>query len=272
MTAEASVSDGHDTTVAVPGGHIFVRRWSVPGATGTPLVLLHDSLGSVDQWREFPRALAAATSRPVVAYDRLGFGRSSPRTGRPSLDFIAEEAEQVFPALMEALGIERFMPFGHSVGGAMALTIAARWGARCEAVVSEAAQAFVEPLTLDGIRQAKQQFTDPAHLARLARWHGDKAVWVLDAWTQVWLSPAFASWSLDAELERITCPVLAIHGEHDEYGSLAFPRRIAGGVKGPARLGILPCGHVPHRDRGGEVLRLVADFLSMDSGVQSGRA
>lgn len=264
--------DLSELIIDVPGGGVFTRRWSVPGSQRSPLLLLHDSLGSVEQWRDFPAALAVATSRSVIAYDRLGFGKSSPRVERPSPGFIEEEAVVVVPALLEALGIERFVPFGHSVGGGMALTIAARHGARCEAVISEAAQAFVEPLTLTGIREAQRQFADPAQQARLVRWHGDKAPWVLDAWTQVWLSPAFRDWTLDHELERITCPVLAIHGEHDEYGSLAFPRRIAGGVKGPARLAILPCGHVPHRDQGDEVLRLVADFLSMGSSVQGGGA
>lgn len=264
--------DLSESIIDVPGGGVFTRRWSVPGSQRSPLLLLHDSLGSVEQWRDFPAALAVATSRSVIAYDRLGFGKSSPRVERPSPGFIEEEAVVVVPALLEALGIERFVPFGHSVGGGMALTIAARHGARCEAVISEAAQAFVEPLTLAGIREAQRQFADPAQQARLVRWHGDKAPWVLDAWTQVWTSPAFRDWTLDHELERITCPVLAIHGEHDEYGSLAFPRRIAGGVKGPARLAILPCGHVPHRDQRDEVLRLVADFLSMGSSVQSGGA
>lgn len=253
--------DLSESIIDVPGGEVFARRWSVPGSQRSPLLLLHDSLGSVEQWRDFPAALAAATSRSVIAYDRLGFGKSSPRVERPSPGFIEEEAVVVIPALLDALGIERCVPFGHSVGGAMALTLAARHGARCEAVVSEAAQAFVEPLTLSGIREAKRQFADPAQQARLARWHGDKAPWVLDAWTEVWLSPAFASWSLDHALERITCPVLAIHGEHDEYGSLAFPRRIAGGVKGPSQVGLLACGHVPHREKMQEVLGLVGPFL-----------
>ena len=251
-----------DSLVEVPGGSIFVRRWSAGHSERPPIVLLHDSLGCVDQWRDFPDALARATNRPAVAYDRLGFGKSTQRSERPSVDFVADEAVRFFPPLRRALGITRFSLFGHSVGGAMALAIAALQGEACEAVVTEAAQAFVEPRTLAGIRSAKEQFDDPGQFERLARWHGVKAKWVLDVWTEVWLLPEFSSWSLDEHLGRIKCPVLAIHGELDEYGSVAFPRRITGGVKGPSQLSILPrCGHVPHRERREEVLRLTSSFL-----------
>jgi pimeloyl-ACP methyl ester carboxylesterase len=257
------VSAARDFFVDVPGGSIFVRRWSAPAAArGAPLVLLHDSLGSVEQWRDFPAALARAGGRDVIAYDRLGFGCSTPRTTPPCVDFIDEEAEELFPALQRALQVARFALFGHSVGGAMALSIAAAQRAACTAVVTEAAQAFIEPRTLAGIRAARAEFDDPARFARLTRWHGDKARWVLDAWTEVWLSTEFSSWSLVHELPAVSCPVLAIHGDADEYGSEEFPRHIAGNVGGASELAILEhCGHVPHREQSGEVLRLTAAFL-----------
>ena len=143
----------------------------------------------------------------------------------------------------------------------MALAIAAA-DEDCLAVVSESAQAFVEPRTLDGIRQAQAAFADPVRFGKLERVHGDKARWVLDAWTGVWLSPAFADWNLDAQLAEIHCPVLAIHGDRDEYGSVAFPRRIADCAGGPAEAMILPgCGHAPHREQADVVLDRVAAFL-----------
>jgi len=251
-----------DSLVEAPGGRIFTRRWSLDQSNRPPLILLHDSLGSVDQWRDFPEALVKATARPVVAYDRLGFGRSTPRSQRPSVDFVREEAETFFPAVQRALGIPRFVLFGHSVGGAMALTIAASRSEACDAVVTEAAQAFVEPRTLSGIRSARAQFSDPKQFERIAKWHGEKARWVLDAWTEVWLSAEFASWRLEPYLANVTCPVLAIHGELDEYGSPEFPRCIASHVSGPSQLAVLTgCGHVPHRERREEVLRLTASFL-----------
>jgi len=251
-----------DSFVDIPGGSIFVRRWRVEHNNRPPIILLHDSLGSVEQWRDFPEGLANATSRQVIAYDRLGFGKSTRRTERPSVDFISEEAVKFFPPMTRALGVTRLVLFGHSVGGAMALTIAALPGDGCEAVITEAAQAFVEDRTLLGIRAAKAQFEDPERFQRITRWHGERARWVLDAWTEVWLSPGFSSWSLEEQLAQVRCPVLAIHGDLDEYGSVEFPRRIASRVSGPSELAILKgCGHVPHRERREEVLRLTSSFL-----------
>jgi pimeloyl-ACP methyl ester carboxylesterase len=251
-----------DSFVEVPGGSVFVRRWSAGHIDRPPIIILHDSLGSVEQWRDFPDALAAATSRPVIAYDRLGFGRSTPRSQRPSADFISDEAVTFFPPIQRALGINRFSLFGHSVGGAMALVIAASQREACDAVITEAAQAFVEPRTLAGIRSAKANFRDPDQFEKLAKWHGDKAQWVLDAWTEVWLSPEFSSWEIDRYLNKVLCPVLAIHGDEDEYGSVEFPRRITGMVKGLSESVILSsCGHVPHRERRQDVLRLASTFL-----------
>lgn len=260
--------EAEDRHVAVPGGEVFVRRWPAPeGGARAPLILLHDSLGCVELWRDFPEALALRLRRPVLAYDRLGFGRSSPRAELPGPGFIDEEALRDFPALRAALGIERFALFGHSVGGGMALAIAASSGDDCRSVVSESAQAFVEPRTLGGIREARSAFAEPARFERLVRLHGNKARWVLEAWTTVWLSPDFAGWNLEAQLSEVRCPVLAIHGDRDEYGSVAFPRRIVEGVGGAGEAVILhDCGHVPHREQAEAVLARVAAFMETVAG------
>jgi pimeloyl-ACP methyl ester carboxylesterase len=253
--------DFSDSYANVPGGSVFVRRWNAGASDRAPIVLLHDSLGCVDLWRDFPASLCEITARPVIAYDRLGFGRSQQLTQRPSADFIQQDAEAFF-VLASELRVDDFLLFGHSVGGGIALTIAASSGERCGAVITESAQAFVEPRTLSGIRAAKENFSDPEQLAKLARWHGEKARWVLEAWTEVWLSPDFASWSLDGVLNRIECPVLTIHGDQDEFGSTEFPRRIAAGVSGPSELAILEdCGHVPHREKREMVLSLTSSFM-----------
>lgn len=254
-----------DHWIAHPGGRMFARQWQAGDADPAlaPIVLLHDSLGCVELWRDFPALLAAATGRRVIAYDRLGFGRSDARSGRPGPDFIAEEAATVWPTLRAQLGIGRFVAVGHSVGGGMAVEIAAHAGADCVALVTMAAQAFVEDRTLAGLRVAQAQFADPAQVERLARYHGAKAAWALDAWLGRWLDPAFATWSLDAALPRVTCPVLAIHGDEDEYGSAAHPRRIVAGVAGPARCEMLAGGgHIPYREQPDLVVRLIADFLA----------
>ncbi|TWT18743.1 alpha/beta fold hydrolase [Luteimonas wenzhouensis] len=257
--------ESNERFVAVEGGRLFVRHWRPQrrDACAPPLLLLHDSLGSVAQWRDFPARLATASRRDVIAYDRLGFGRSTPRAARHSLDFIDEEARGGLPALLAGLGLERYALLGHSVGGGMALTAAAFDPERCAGVVSMSAQAFVEQRTVEGVRRTQQEFARPGGLGKLAFWHGARAAWVLDAWTGTWLDPAFAGWSLDAVLPRVRCPVLALHGDRDEYGSEAFPRRIAEGVGGPARMVVLEdCGHMPHREHPERVLAEVVAFLA----------
>ncbi|MCL7940808.1 alpha/beta hydrolase [Halomonas sp. ATCH28] len=247
-----------------PAGGLYAARWrpETAKATRSPIVLLHDSLGCVALWRAFPARLAAASGREVIAYDRLGYGESAPYPGPQPASFIADEAE-VFGALREHFGIERFVVLGHSVGGSMAVEIAGRHADGCEALVTVAAQAFTEPRTLAGIRGAEQAFQHPAAMARLAKYHGDKADWVLRSWVDTWHSEAFADWTLDPALQRVACPTLTIHGEHDEYGSRAQPERIASLTPGPAEPHVLAdCGHVPHRECPERLIAALLPFLA----------
>jgi len=257
-----------DHWIQHPQGRIFARVWTANedhGASGlaSPIVLFHDSLGCVELWRDFPAELSIATGRPVVAYDRLGFGKSDPRAERPDLDFVADEARNGFAVLREQLGFTRFIAFGHSVGGGMAVNCAAIHRSDCEALITVAAQAFPEDRTLEGIIAAKAQFEDEAQIRRLERYHGDKARWVLDAWTENWLNPDFADWSLAEVLPRVSCPLLAIHGIHDEYGSIRHPEMIGRLSGGASRVEVLAdtC-HVPHRERPDTVLKLVSEFIA----------
>ncbi len=252
----------YDLFVDVPGGKVFTRRWNVQATQNPPLILLHDSLGCVELWQDFPLELAHACNCEVIAYDRLGFGKSSARSGALSMQFICEEAAIYFPAIQETLGLTRFSLFGHSVGGGMALMIAASQPDHCAAVITESAQAFVEERTKVGIRTAMQHFVQPEQFAKLERLHGDKARWVFAAWTETWLAPAFADWSLDPHLSGVTSPVLAIHGDLDEYGSLEFPRCIVTRAGGHAEKLILRgCGHIPHREQKAQVLQACSTFL-----------
>jgi pimeloyl-ACP methyl ester carboxylesterase len=257
-----------DVWVEHPHGRMFARVWSpaidaTRSAPRSPIVLFHDSLGCVDLWREFPAQLSASTGRRVIAYDRLGFGRSDPRSDKLTRDFIAAEAETFFPALLDRLGLRRFIAFGHSVGGSMAIHCAARYAADCDALVTESAQAFTEDKTLQGIREAQQQFNDQRQVDRLRKFHGEKAEWVLDAWIATWLSPDFAAWTLAPVLPQVTCPVLAMHGNDDEYGSTRHPEMIAQRCGGNGRMAIIAdTRHVPHRERPQAIIDLVAGFVS----------
>jgi pimeloyl-ACP methyl ester carboxylesterase len=248
--------------IRIEEGRLFAKTWTpeVPEAGRlAPILLFHDSLGCVDLWRSFPRLLASTTGRRVIAYDRLGFGRSDPYPGQLGLDFIPMEAQHVIPRLCEQVGVTDFVACGHSVGGGMAVETAARFQTQCRALVTIAAQAFVEDKTLAGIRTAQPDVQDPANLAKLAKYHGDKAKWVVDAWIDTWLAPEFAHWNLNTALMAVRCPVLAVHGEWDEYGSSEHPKRIAAG-HGTAH--ILPkTGHVPHREHETLLIDLIHQFL-----------
>lgn len=254
-----------DLRVETGRGKLAVRRWRSPVGDPAlePILLFHDSLGSVQLWRSFPAELARMTGREVIAYDRLGFGQSDARHDLLPTGFIREEAETIVPLLCDALGVQRFVAFGHSVGGGMAVHCAALLGERVAALVTESAQAFVEERTREGIRAAQVLFSDPVQFGKLQRYHGDKTGWVLSAWIDTWLSRAFADWSLDEVLPRVRCWSLVMHGSDDEYGSTAHPKRIARLVSGPASLQIMPgTRHVPHRERESVVVDRVAEFLS----------
>lgn len=226
--------------IATPQGRLYAERRLPPAGSlaRAPIVLFHDSLGCVALWRDFPERLARASGREVVAYDRLGFGRSDAHPGRLRMDFIHDEARVGFHCLREQLDIGDFVAFGHSVGGGMAVACAAAHADGCRALITESAQTFVEDRTLAGIRAAKESFVQPGQLERLQRYHGDKAAWALSAWIDTWLAPDFADWTLDDELRHVRCPVLA-------------PFRIVSSGVQPQAKASAPryhdsgCGHIP---------------------------
>lgn len=244
-------------------GRLFAQSWTPAHDTdGAPLVLLHDSLGCVAMWRDFPQQLAQATGRTIIAYDRLGFGQSSAHPGQLAVTFIEDEATEGFQAVCQHFGLGPFWVLGHSVGGGMAVACAAAHPHLCKGVITLSAQAFVATETLDGIRAAKQQFESSSKMDRLAIHHAGKAQWVLRAWTDTWLSDGFRSWSLDPQLPKVSCPVLCLHGENDEFGSSQHPERIAQGVAGLSQHHMLKgCGHMPHREHTQEVLAKVYAFI-----------
>jgi pimeloyl-ACP methyl ester carboxylesterase len=238
---------------------LFVKTWTPSSWNSAPILLFHDSLGCTALWRTFPELLARQTRRQVVSYDRLGFGRSDPYAGTLAFTFISDEARTAVPELMSQLGLPKFIACGHSVGGAMAIEVAAALPASTSAVITIAAQAFVENKTIDSVGRARQEMNSAEALAKLARHHGGKAKWALDAWTETWLDPAFRCWSLDPALRKVGCPIMAIHGDRDEYGSIEHARRIA---HGRGRVQILPgIGHVPHRESEAILVDTISRFL-----------
>ena len=252
--------------VQTPGGRIFVKRWvpcKVDLTDKAPIILFHDSLGCVELWRDFPQTLSLSTQREVIAYDRLGFGRSDTHPKELKNSFISDEAEGSFSALLRTLQLDHFIAFGHSVGGGMATVCAAKFQKLCCGLITESAQAFVEDRTINGIREAKNFFGQEEQFNRLKKYHGEKADWVLSAWVDTWLSDGFRQWNLDESLASLHCPVLAIHGDKDEYGTIKHPERIVSLPNSPTTMMVIPdCGHVPHREKSGDVIEGITLFLA----------
>jgi pimeloyl-ACP methyl ester carboxylesterase len=251
-----------EKTLQGKSGRIFVREWNSHLTDKTPIVLIHDSLGCVELWRDFPDLLSQQTNRRVIAYDRLGFGKSDPLLQPISKEFIANEVYESFATVCEKLGISKFILLGHSVGGGMALNCASRLPDRCEAVITIAAQSFVEDKTLAGILAAKSAFQNPKQIERLEKYHGNKTQWVLDSWINTWTSHDFANWSLADVVSDINASLLVIHGLNDEYGSDKHPKSIANLTSGQSTLILMEeTAHFPHREKPEDVLKHIHQFL-----------
>ncbi len=243
-------------TVAVPGGRVeFSELRGDPGRA--PLLLLHEGLGSVGLWRGLPDRLATATGRRTIAYSRLGHGRSDPPPAARGPRFMHDEAATVVPALRAALALEPPVVIGHSDGASIALLHAAT--ADVAGLVVIAPHVFVEDGGLREIEATRRRYLDHDLRDRMARHHRDPdaAFW---NWNDVWLDPAFRQWDLRAELPAITCPVLAIQGTADPYGTTAHVEAIRDGVSGPVELLLLDGGHAPHLEQATDVETAIVGF------------
>lgn len=253
-----------DIWAEASGDKIFVRIWNAAPdyKTNPPIIMLHDSLGCVELWRDFPAKIAALTNRPVIAYDRLGFGKSDSRHDQIKPDFIAQEIH-TFEALLTRLSINTFYLLGHSVGGPIGITLAAHyWENTVGLIAISPTPIFIEDRTLNGITEAEIFFSNPEKLQKLAQYHGDKTEWVFRAWVDTWKSDAFANWTMDEYIRNIQCPALIIHGDNDEFASLEHPVRIQSLSPSFTDVIVLKkCAHYPHRENPDIVLGHIQKFL-----------
>ena len=238
-----------------------VEVLSIAGAAERPtLVLLHEGLGSLSLWRDFPAALARRTACPVLAWSRYGHGRSEVLGETRTVRYMHEEALNALPALLDRFAIDRPVLVGHSDGASIALIHAGdgRW--RPRGLVLIAPHVFVEEATLAGIRAARAAYA-AGELRGLARHHADAAA-TFRGWNDIWLAPEFRAWTIEASLPGIQCPLLLIQGAADEYGTLAQLDAIAGAVRAPVERLILPAsGHAPQRDAAEATLAAIARFV-----------
>jgi pimeloyl-ACP methyl ester carboxylesterase len=253
---------GTGTSFVSAGRHRLHLRQIEGGSEAPPLIFLHEGLGTIAVWDDFPDALCHATGCPGVIYERLGYGTSDERPVPWPDDVFEQEAERVLPVLLDALHIERPVLIGHSDGGTIALLYAAAYPARVAGLVTLAAHVVGDELTFAGVAALERSWRNGDLRGDLERLHGAGAEALFRAWSGLWLDPARRAWSIVDRLPRITCPVLAIQGADDEYGLLAQLDAIVDGVTGPAERMLLPdCAHDPHHQARGVVIERVASFV-----------
>jgi pimeloyl-ACP methyl ester carboxylesterase len=241
-------------------GHSLEYEW-IEGSEPT-LVFLHEGLGSIRQWRDFPARLAKATGRRVLLYNRYGYGNSDVLAEKKvTARFMHDEALLSLPQVLAALEIESPILVGHSDGASIAL-IHAGAGRPVRALALMAPHVFVEEMGLRSIRTVKRQFETTDLPERLSRYHRDgRRTFYL--WNDAWLDPQFRHWNIEQYLPCIRVPVLAIQGVDDEYGTMAQLKSIREKTQGPCEVLELPaCGHSPHRDQPDTVLAMLTRFVS----------
>ncbi|MHB8146639.1 MAG: alpha/beta fold hydrolase [Vulcanimicrobiaceae bacterium] len=242
-------------------GRRIDARWIPARVAGAPtLVFLHEGLGSIGLWRDFPQTIAEQTGFSALVYSRYGNGRSEVLQAARDVRYMHDEALVSLPEVLDRFHIERALLVGHSDGASIALLYAAEYPLRVAAVVVEAPHVFVEEVSVSSIAAIGQQYRNGVLRERMARHHDDVDA-TFFGWNDIWLHPSFLAWNIEACLERIVAPVLCIQGAQDEYGTLAQVDAITRHAQVPVDRVILDgCGHSPHRDRANVVAPILAGW------------
>lgn len=224
------------------------------------IVMLHEGLGSIALWKDFPEQLAARSGCAVLVYSRYGHGSSDKLMEKRPVHFMHREGEVVLPEMLDKLSIERPILLGHSDGGSISIIFAGKYPERPRALVVEAPHVFVEDLSVASITQAKVNYETTDLGQKLSRYHAnvDATFW---GWNDIWLDPNFRTWNIEEYLTTIRCPVLCIQGEGDEYGTRAQVDAIAAQVPQAEAMMLPNCKHSPHRDQPEKTLERIAQFV-----------
>ena len=239
---------------------------------GTPddarplIVFLHEGLGSVAMWKDFPQRLCEATNCRGLVYSRPGYGKSTPRAANEAwqADFMHRQAFEVLPALLAALDIdtEKDNPWllGHSDGASIALLFAAKYPSNTAGIIVIAPHILVEEVSINSIAQARVAYQTTGLRSQLARYHEDvdSAFW---GWNDIWLNPGFRHWNLTQAIKTITCQILAVQGLDDEYGTLEQIHGIKRVLPATQLLELADCGHSPHKDQPDALIDACVAFI-----------
>ena len=250
--------------VRVAGADLEYRMIGPPPGEAPTIVLLHEGLGCVSLWKHFPDRLAAATGLGVFVYSRRGYGRSSPYEVPWPLTYMHDEGEQVLPELLDTIGFQDGILFGHSDGASIAVIYAgASRDPRLRGLVLMAPHFFTEESGIASIAAAKVAYETTDLKERLAMHHGDNVDCAFWGWNRAWLDPGFRRWDIREFLPRIEIPVLVVQGEDDQYGTADQITAAQDKCAGPVDVALMPdCGHSPHRDQADKTLDAAAAFIS----------
>jgi pimeloyl-ACP methyl ester carboxylesterase len=265
VTALEPKNSGHsDLKYLNIAGIKLEAKWYPGAARKAPtLVFLHEGLGCVGMWRDFPEQLAQLTGCPAFAYSRQGYGHSTPCALPRPLDYMHREALEVLPEVLTAAGIEDHILIGHSDGGSIALINAGgNPGAGLRGLITMAPHVFCEALSIRSIMQIKQDFTDGGLRSALAKYHHDNTDCAFWGWNDVWLDPDFLAWNIEEYLPAIRVPQLILQGEEDQYGTVAQAQAVIQLASAPTELHMLAdCGHSPYKEQQLQSLELMKNFL-----------
>ena len=263
--SEVAPRPAHVTLAVGDGGVDVEYAWIGSADPAAPqIVFLHEGLGSLAMWKDYPAALCAAAGARGLVFSRPGYGRSTPGPAdeRWQVDFMHRQAHELLPALLAALGVtSRPWLFGHSDGGSIALLYAAEFADRVAGVIAVAPHLFVEDVSITSIAAARDAYRTTDLLARLARYHDDPDS-AFYGWNDIWLDPAFGAWNIEDCLPAIRCPVLAVQGYDDEYGTMAQIDHVARGAPHARLVKLHACGHSPHRDQPAALTAAVVKFMT----------
>ena len=234
-----------------------------PESDKPTLVFLHEGLGCLEMWKDFPEQLCQASGLNGFVYERIGFGQSAPLGLIPRpIDYLEREGGIILPAVLEQAGIEKPLLIGHSDGGSIALIYAATHPDRPVATITEAAHVFLEDIGIKGITEAGELYRTTDLKEKLEKYHFDNTEKAFMGWYQTWLSPEFKHWNIEQMLPNITCPLLVIQGIDDEYGTQHQVQSIVENSTGPATPLMIPnCAHIPHFQSLDTVKKAMCDFI-----------
>jgi pimeloyl-ACP methyl ester carboxylesterase len=240
----------------------FLEARQQPPKGYPTLIFLHEGLGCIELWRDFPQRLCHMTGCQGIVYDRKGYGTTGPCFNKWPIDYLVQEATVYLPQIFSACNIEKAFLIGHSDGGSIALIAAATMGSKIMGIATESAHVFVEDITLAGIKSAVESYHEENLKEKLFKYHGTCTDAVFYRWSNTWLDPEFSHWNIEEFLPNISCPSLILQGENDEYATRDQLESIRTQISGPVVAELLPnCAHTPHFQDKERVIEIMCHFI-----------